>query len=75
VEIINTFIANKLAFVLHQSLCGGTEHAVVLIFLEDDLVVFNEDFHLIVLSNIQRAPQLDGKDDSAQFIHLSDNSR
>lgn len=74
VEIVDAFAADELTFILHQTLSRGAKYAVVLVFAEDDLLIFDKDLHLIMLCNIQRSSQFDGKDDSAQLIDLSNNT-
>ena len=75
VEIIDALIADILAFVLDQTLHGGTEYAAVLILTKDDLITLNVNLHFVMLCDVQCSTQFNGKNDSAQFIHFADDSR
>jgi hypothetical protein len=65
VEIINALITNVLALVLYKILGRTTEYTVMFKLTQDDLIAINENFHLIVLGNIQSSPQFDWEHNTA----------
>jgi hypothetical protein len=73
-EIVDALVANKFALVLNKALCRSAEHTAVLKFAENDMIVFNENFHFIVFGDIQSSSELNGKYDPAQFIHFANDA-
>ena len=51
------------------------ENAGGVIFLQNDAVVVGEDLDRVLYFNIHCFADLDGEDDSAQLVDLSDHSR
>ena len=71
-DTADTSAAHILPTIGNQSLGGSTEHAERLKLLENDLVVIHKNLQFIPLVNIQRAADLNGKNNPTQLIHFPD---
>ena len=67
-------LANILAFKRNQTLRRCAEDAGRFQLLQNDPVIFHENFQFIPLSDIQHSPQLDGKNDSSELINLANDA-
>ena len=74
VHVADTFLTDIFAMVDRQPVGGAAENAGRFKLLQDDLIVFQIDLQFIPLCNVQRPAKLNGKHDSSQFVHLSNDT-
>ena len=73
-QIPNTAATDHLPLIGSNTTDRSTEQAAILVLAQNNPVPFQIDFQSIPLLNIQASAQLDGEDDSAQFIYFSNDS-
>jgi hypothetical protein len=71
---LNAFSADILAVVGEQIVGRCAKYAGRLILLQNDSVAFHVNLQLVPFSNIQSSSQFDWEHNSAEFIHLADNT-
>ena len=73
-KLFDTSGANALAVKINDIVNVVAEYASGLILLKDYLIVIGENFDSVLGLYIQNVTDLDGKNDSSEFIDLTNNS-
>jgi hypothetical protein len=73
-HLFDTFLTDILSAVCDKAAGRAAEEASGFKFLKDDPVILHKDLQLVPLGNVERAPQLDGQYNSAQFVYLTNDT-
>lgn len=73
-KVSDTILADLLAAVIRQASGRTAENTVRFMLTEDDLVTVQMNFQFVAFSNIQGSTKFNGKYDTAQLIHFSDDT-
>jgi hypothetical protein len=73
-HFVDAVLAHILPAVGNQTPGRATENTGRLKLLQDDPVILHVDFQFVPLFNIQGTAKLDGQNNSAKIINLSDDS-
>ncbi|EDS12178.1 hypothetical protein ANACOL_01021 [Anaerotruncus colihominis DSM 17241] len=73
-QLLDTLGTDIPSFKVDDVRCTVTENACWFVLLQDDMAAININFQRILFVYVERAPKLDGKDNSAELVDLSDDA-